>query len=537
MKAKKIILSAAVILVFVLGCGGYFFVKNNASIMSEIYMRRAESCKKDEEPLKAAYLYEKVLSLNPKNAPAAINYAKLNISLGNYTKAEEELLKCTQNSNNAIDAYTALSGMYVGQGRIKDAVELLNNIPNELIRAKIGAIRPTAPIFSPDSGRYSEKTEISLKNAENISCYYTMSDSDTAEFENPWEENIVLPMGKTTIKAVAVGSNGLVSDITDCAYNVDDLSAAVTFKDSTVEAMVRAALSRYSGHITVGELKSVTSLCNSQFDGKKIGGEISTFSDFQYLRNLTELSLANLSELPNLSGLSVLTSLKSLTLNNCGINSGSISTLSNMPNLNALDLSDNSLDNISCLSEFSKAEYISLKNNLITDVTPLLTFENLIYLDLSGNPLGNITAIGLLPKLKALTLSNCKLSDITALKSLTALTHLDISNNHVSDIEPLSACISLENIIAGNNSIAILSPLSGLPKINSLDLHGNNIRSIRPLMTLENLKTLNINQNSVNDLSALRSCDALQTVFAEGNPIDVEKAVQVLTRVQIYTDD
>ena len=505
--------------------------------MSQIYMQRAKNCDLDNEPLKAAYLYEKVLSLNPKNAPAAINYAKLNITLGNYTKAEEELLKCTQNSNNAIDAYTALSSMYVGQGRIRDAVDLLNNIPNELIRAKIGAIRPTAPLFSPDSGRYSEKTEISLKNAENISCYYTMSDSDIVEFENSWQENIVLPLGKTTIKAVAVGSNGLVSDITDCSYNVDDLSAAVTFKDSTVESMVRAALSRYSGYITVGEMKSVTSLSNSQFDGKKIGGEISTFSDFQYLRNLTELSLSNLSELPNLSGLSVLTNLKSLTLNNCGINSGKISVLSSMPNLKALDLSDNSLDDISCLSEFSKAEYISLRNNFISDITPLLAFENLIYLDLSGNPLGNITAIGLLPKLKALTLSNCKLSDISPLKSLKSLTHLDISNNGISNLEPLSDCISLENIIAGNNLISILSPLSGLCKISSLDLHGNGIRSVRPLMMLENLKTLNINQNDVGDLSALQNCESLQTVFAEGNPLDSERTEQILSHVQIYIDD
>lgn len=534
---KKLMIFFTVLLIFVIGFAGYFVIKDKDIYLSDIYASLGSKAEQNDRPLQAGYYYEKSINFNPQNSSSHLAYAKLNVKLGNLKKAEEELIECTKlTSINAVDGYTALSSFYVEQGRIEDAVNLLNNIPNDLVRAKIGAMRPAAPEFMPAPGRYITDTDVSIAGSDGITCYYSTGESYPCVSTGVWESPLTVSNGTTTIRAVAVSGSGLVSDITEAAYSIDNFSSAVIFKDKTVENMVRVALSRYTGHITTEDMRSITSLSNKTSDGNKIGENITTFSDFQHLKKLEELTLSDLSELPDLTGISVVPSIKSISLENCGIDEASAEKLLSLQGLRVLNLSDNNIRNISFIGKFSNLSYLSLKNNFIGDLTPLLSLSSLSFLDISGNPLENINPIGLLSGLSSLNLSNCSLSDISAVGSLTNLSYIDISGNNISDISALSKCSSLESVIAGQNLISVISPLEKLKNISVLDLRNNKIMNLSPLSRLPMLKTLNISGNYVYDLSPLRDCNMLQTVFAGNNPLISDGAKSVFDNVLIYVD-
>jgi hypothetical protein len=109
------------------------------------------------------------------------------------------------------------------------------------------------------------------------------------------------------------------------------------------------------------------------------------------------------------------------------------------------------------------------------------------YLDLTGNSITDITALSGLTNLEELVLGSNSITDIGALSGLTSLTVLRLFNNSITDISGLSELTGLTNLDVRLNSISDISGLRGLKSLTALTLYHNSITDIGALSGLTDL--------------------------------------------------
>ena len=128
--------------------------------------------------------------------------------------------------------------------------------------------------------------------------------------------------------------------------------------------------------------------------------------------------------------------------------------------------------------------WLDLSFNSISDISELSGLTTLTYLNLSDNSISNVSALRRLTALKDLKLWGNSITDISALSGLTALTILDLDSNSVSNIWVLRGLTALKNLSLKDNSISNVSALEGLTALTGLDLEGNPISNYDPLRKL-----------------------------------------------------
>ncbi len=212
-------------------------------------------------------------------------------------------------------------------------------------------------------------------------------------------------------------------------------TAIVTFADPLLEEMVRAAMNKPEGDITLAGAEAVTELKlgidwqqepapNTQIK------DISGLENFKNLENLelhfhaiTDISpLAGLTKLTNLSlggnpvaditPLAGLTSLGSLTLFNC--QAQDYTPLANLTGLGMLLLEHSTISDVSMLSGLTELWWLGLANTQVSDVSPLAGLTNLRQLQLSGCPISDYTSL-------AAIYPNLEEADFSIVASLRAL--------------------------------------------------------------------------------------------------------------------
>ena len=228
----------------------------------------------------------------------------------------------------------------------------------------------------------------------NTTLTYTLGGTDAATF------SIVSTSGQLQTSAalnyetktsysvkisVADGSGG--TDTIDVTINVTDVYEPIIHRTQQVQDAIVAAVPgvNHADYVTVAHLAAITSL--------------------------------------DLSAESI-TSLKSGDFNE-------------LPALTHLNLSGNSISNISVLSGLTALTRLDLSNNSISNISALTDLTGLTGLDLSGNSISNISALEGLTGLTTLDLSFNSISDISKLEGLTKLTYLYLLGNPISDYGPL----------------------------------------------------------------------------------------------------
>ncbi len=264
---------------------------------------------------------------------------------------------------------------------------------------------------------------------------------------------------------------------------------------------------------------------------------ISDFSRLSGLTNLTRLDLSgnSISDLSALSdAISGLIRLERLYLDNNSISD--VSALSGFTRLERLILYNNSISDLSPLSGLTNLEQLYLENNSISDVSPLSGLTNLAWLGLSANNISDVSSLSGLPNLIRLFLYNNSMSDVSSLSGLTSLRTLDLDNNSISNITPLSGLTSLTSLLLSRNNISDISVLSGLTNLLSLTLFRNNISDISALSDLTNLRSLTLSSNNISDLSPLVANTGLgsgDVVRVQNNPLS---ATSINTHIPILRD-
>jgi small GTP-binding protein len=242
-------------------------------------------------------------------------------------------------------------------------------------------------------------------------------------------------------------------------------------------------------------------------------------SDLEMIATLSDLIYLDLSD-NSITDISVLDGMRSiihLYLSNNSITD--ISALEGMRSIIHLDLSNNSITDISALEGMRSITNLILSHNSITDISALEGMRSITYLYLYNNSITDISALEGMRSITNLILSHNSITDISALEGMRSITHLYLYNNSITDISALEGMRSITNLYLYNNSITDISVLEGMRSITHLDLSNNSITDISALEGMRSITKLDLSENSITDISALEGMSKLEYFYIENNPI------------------
>lgn len=543
---------------------GWYLLEYDPAFTRDILLSQARSLEENGNHNAAVWLYNLAYEHFGSSDEVAIELANKFIEMGNYSKAEYTLRKAIEDGGN-VELYMALSNTYVQQGKLRDAVLMLENVSGDM-KQKLEALRPVAPAANYPSGSYSQYLSLELSAQGN--AIYVADDNDyPSSLTDSYTGPIRLTSGETTLFAVSVGENGLVSSLSVYNYIIHDVVEAVTFADSGFDAAVRRQMG-YGPYRVIysNELWAVTELT--------LDAAVSSCADLKWLPNLQKLTvdggvlddpvaLAGCSALQQLNvhgttvttemlqSIATLPELKELALEECGISSitplaqltglisldlsnnaiRDISALADLTGLTSLDLGSNALISLMGLEKLSALTSLDVSYNSIVSTAPLAAMTSLEVLNVTSNALRSLDSIGNLIQLKSLYASHNELLDLDPLTNCLALTYLDVSHNTLLNINAVSALITIEELDFSYNEVNQLPTFATDCALRVINGSYNQIASLKKLAGLVNLTHIYMDYNDeINSVNTLTACPALKEVYVYGTKV---RSVSELTKLGI----
>ena len=486
MKRALRIIVPLILAIAVVSCAVWYFLVYDQALTRELLLRSARYFESNGNHNISAWIYDVAYDQSHQDDDIAIELANQYLAAGNYTKAEYTITQAIERKPTP-ELYTELCRLYVIQDKLLDAVTLLNGVPDLAISATLSAARPAAPQASHNPGLYTEYISVSMKS-DSGKLYVSADGEYPSVNKDLYRGPITLPTGVTTICAVNVADNWLVSPLTICEYTVGGVVEEVTFKDASVEAAIRTL-------VGVGENATVFTNQLWTITEFTVPADAKSYEDLALLPYLETLVFEE-GSIGDLNVLVSLPCLKELSIQNIRVNDSALELIGGYTELKKLTLSGCSLSSISKLE----------------------TLKNLEYLDLSNNSLRNIAVVSFMSHLKELYLGNNAVTSIGAIASLSGIEKLDISFNAVSDLTALKQMKNLVYLNASNNQI---SSFSGhvFQKLQSLDLSYNNLSSLGSIPDMAEITMLNLSNNALTGLTGVEKLLKLHTLTASYNQI------------------
>lgn len=529
MKKALRILVPILLLIAILGSIAWYLFDYDRSFTQEMLLRTARYFEENGKHPTAAWFYDLAYKQSGNDEDVAIELAERFKAIGNYTKAEYTLSNAIADGGT-VELYIALCKTYVEQDKLLDAVDMLDKISNPQTKAELDARRPAAPTADLEPGFYNQYLDVTV-SASSGTLYLTTDGEYPSVADGAHDGIVSLPGGETTIYAVAVGEDGLVSPVSIFGYIVGGVIEEVTFSDSAMEQAIRETLNVASETViytdelwdikefTVPEgvtafddlakLPYLTSLTIS-------GGSLESCGVLTKLQYLQKLSITDVSlSTDDLQIIAALPNLTDLTLSGCSLSN--ITYLSAAQGLKTLDLSSNAIRDIDAIGSMLSLEELHLQHNALTGLNALGSLSNLKTLDVSYNSLTSIAAISTCVGLEKLDVTENDLANLGALDNLPALTHLYAGYNSLTDVSMLASCASLVELDISNNALTELAGLGDLAHLSYLNFSYNHVTAL-PVFPVD--CALNIIDGSYNDLSdieALRDLYNLNRVTMDYN--------------------
>lgn len=543
---------------------GWYLLEYDPDFTRDILLQQARSLEENGNRTAAVWLYNLAYEHFGSNDEVAIELANKFIEMGNYSKAEYTLRKAIEDGGN-VELYMALSQTYVQQGKLRDAVLMLENVSGEM-KEKLEKLRPSAPQASLPSGSYRQYLSVEL-TAQGDSIYVADDNDYPSSLTDGYTGPISVTTGETTLYTVSVGQNGLVSPLAVYNYIVYDVVEAVVFQDAGFEAALRKELGYDADRVIYSNtLWSVTDLT--------LDASVGSCADLKLLPYLNSLTVngAVLDDADALSGcthlqyLSVngsivsseimgaigsLTGLQELRLNECGISSitplaaltkldildlGSnairdISALGGLTGLTQLNLCNNALISLEGLKDLSELTILDVSYNSIVSTSPLAYITSLKELNVSSNALRSLDGIGDLTQLTKLYAAHNELLDLEVLANCQALTHLDVSYNTLLHVDTVASLTALQELDFSHNEVSQLPTFQENCALRVINGRYNQISSLKKLGGLQNLTHIYMDYNTdISTVSMLTTCPALKEVYVYGTKV---RSVSALTKLGI----
>ena len=565
-KSIKIIVPVLLVILILASLLWYCFVYDR-TFTRDMLLGQARYHSTHGNPSLGSWFYDAAYQYSGQDENVAIELANQFKAEGNYTKAEYTLSNAIADGGT-VELYVALCKTYVEQDKLLDAVNMLDNVADAAIKQQLDAMRPAAPTSDPVPGFYSEYIPVTLHHSEGT-LYYTTDGEYPSTADTPYAEPFTLAAGETTVYALTVSENGLVSPLTVMGFTVGGVIEDVYFDDPAIDREIRTLLSKdenapiYSNELwTIREFAVPVDAVSCAELSKLPYLERLTALDYQF-SSLTFLSsLSEMRELvltgcrfpaEDLDIIAGLPSLQRLTLSDCSLST--ISGLENAQNLTYLDLSSNTIRNLEPLSAIVTLQELYLQHNAMTNLTalgtlsslqtlnasynslesiaPLATCQKLGWLDVSNNKLPNLGAVDNLPELSYLNASHNELNDVAVLSSCANLTEVNLSNNALTDISPLGSLGGLEILNFSHNEVAALPQWGDDNALRSIDGSYNKLTSLSNLKNALELTHVYMDYNEITSVAPLESCYKLVMVNIYGNAIE---SVDMLTEHDIIVN-
>ncbi len=547
---------------------GWYLIEYDPTFTRDMLLRTARMMERNGNLSTAVWLYNLAYDSSGSDE-VALELAEQFKQIGNYSKAEHTLRKAIEDGGGA-ELYMALSETYVEQGKIRDAVLMLENVGGEM-KQTLQALRPAAPEASIPSGSYHQYLSVELSAGGNT--IYVSTDNDyPSSLTDSYTGPIALTTGETTLFAVSVGENGLVSPLTVYSYIIYDVVEEVTFTDAGFEAALRAQVGYGPNRVIYSNtLWDITELTLPE--------TVNSLADLKWFPNLQKLTINGaLLDLPqaiadckkleqlSINGSTVYTdmlhaigslpALKSLRLHECGIST--IAPLANLDTLEKLDLSSNAIRDISALAGLTGLTELNLSSNALISISGLETLTKLAVLDVSFNSIVSTAPLGTMGSIRELDISSNALRNLESMENLVALEKLSAAYNELLDINVLENCTALTYLDVSHNTLLSIDSVATLTGLQELDFSYNEVKqlpvfsedcalqvirgaynqlsSLKQLGSLLNLTYVDLDYNAqISSINALTGCKALKEVHVYGTKVRNVSALTKLGVLVVYS--
>ena len=524
-KALKIIIPVfLVIAILVTAC--WFFLFYNRALTVDLLLRGAVSMSSHSRYERAITYYDLAWKLMPDDTNIPLDLADTYVSANNYTKAEYTLVRAISASPSRPELYEALCRTYVAQDKLLDAVQMLDRITDPDVKAYLDSVRPAAPTILPESGYYTEYIDIQVDSPENR-VYVTTDGEYPSNDGDLYTDPLTMQSGESTVIALAVNDQGLISPASVSGYTVGGVVEPVTLNDAAIKDAVYQLLGLSAGDAVMSDdLWSISAL--------ELPEAVTDLSDLIHFTGLRSLTIHNISGL-DMSILEQMTGLQELDLSGCTISSNALDAIGTLTELRTLIVNGCALTDISKLSPLTKVVELDLSNNSITDISVLSLMLNLETVSLTNNPLESIAGLTTCSALKHVTVTNCGIPSIGPLADKASLLTLQASNNQITDLSPLKNCAELETLVVSANLIEDISVLSSLHKLKVFEGSTNAITAIPDFDEDQSaLIRFIANYNQIDDLSGLSGIDSLNYVELDYNLIsDIQPLADSYNLIQL----
>jgi Leucine-rich repeat (LRR) protein len=298
-------------------------------------------------------------------------------------------------------------------------------------------------------------------------------------------------IGTANITVTVTDDAGLSSS-TNIVVTVEPTTLA-SFADPNLEAVVRYAVSKPVGALTLADLASLTYFYAP-------GSNITSIAGLEAATNLIRVEIP-FNSVTNLQPLANLQRLTYLDLANNQIHD--VAALAGLSHLNSLSLGNNPLTDISALSGLTNLSDLSLQDIRADVCSTVSGLTNLWMLNLSGGSISNVQCLASLTRLGELDLDADNLSDVSLLANFTHLFRLSLNSNQVSNLDWVPSLTNLEFLKLSYNPLSNCDALASITNLLSLELSGDALTNIDFIHGLKNLQSLVLDHNNLGNLDAL----------------------------------
>ncbi len=499
-----VVLSLAIIL-----CTGWYFLVYDREFTRDILLSFARKFEENGNMTVASQFYDWAYAQGSGNDAVAVELAQQYMDSGNYTQAEVTLNKAIKDGGGA-SVYVALSKTYVAQDKLLDAVNLLDKLPDQQLKAQLEAMRPGAPTVQQTPGFYNQYISVTVE-ATSGTLYVNPNGQYPSVKENKYAGPISMADGENTLYAICVGDDGLVSPLSVFGYTIGGVIQEVSFQDAAMEKAMREAI------LTMGDKPL---LSNQLWDIKEftVPKDANDYQDLKHLAFVESLTIEK-GKSGQLAVLSGLTNLKTLHITNTVVSQDELAIIGSLPNLTKLTLSGCSLSTTAGLEKLTALQYLDLSKNAIRNISALSGMSLLSELYLQENALQDLSALSGCTLLTKANLSYNAITSLDTVAQLPVLSWLDVGHNKLSSLQNMGNLQKLEYFHADHNTVSDVSPLSGCQKLTDLNIANNKIEDISSLAKLLSLVYFDFSYNSVEKLPTWDKNSALVTIDGSYNKI------------------
>ncbi|MCR5271676.1 MAG: chitobiase/beta-hexosaminidase C-terminal domain-containing protein [Lachnospiraceae bacterium] len=223
MKVKLVILFVALFLsvITVITCFIVNSVTENRNYNSYDYQMEMGQASQDAKEYDDAFdYYNRALEIKENDSDALIALAELYLATGDEASYIDYLNQALDTIEDKTIIYKMLINYYDDNEEYDKIIDLCNSLDDKNLLYLFTEYLVPKPIFSSNGGNFSESFELSINAMNDCTVFYTLDGSDPSVNGYLYDDTITIDEGHTIVKAIAMNSKGVCSDVAEAEFEV-----------------------------------------------------------------------------------------------------------------------------------------------------------------------------------------------------------------------------------------------------------------------------------------------------------------------------